>query len=153
MTSVPKRSWAEIVGIAGVIGSLVFVGIEVSQNTAAVRGATYQAIVDASQTQTQWFAENEEIRHFKVRIAEGALMADFTAEENLLIAAEYIMTIRRIENVFVQVAERLIPEEAVLRFRPSADYFEDEYFKEFWAIYGPAIEPEFHQYFEGEFLR
>ena len=39
-----NRIILEGVGIVSVIGSLVFVGLEISQNTAAVRGATQQDI-------------------------------------------------------------------------------------------------------------
>ena len=35
-----KRNIIEIVGIVSVVGSLVFVGIEIKQKTSAVRGAT-----------------------------------------------------------------------------------------------------------------
>jgi hypothetical protein len=135
-----------------VIASLIFVGFEVRQNTAAVRGATYQSIADASLEQVRWFADNERLLGFRARVEQGALEADFTREENLLQGADYIMTIRRIENIFVQVREGLVGEEAILRFRPSQEYFESSYFREFWTLWGPQLEPQFRAYFEREFL-
>ncbi len=147
-----KKSWIELVGMGGVIGSLIFVALEVRQNTAAVRGATCQAIVDASLSQIQWFAENDDIRRLRVQIVEGAQQADFTAEENLLITADYVMTVRRIENIFVQIREGLVPGEAVSRFRPAANYFEGKYFEGFWTEWRPSLEPSFAEYFEREFL-
>ena len=39
-----NRKYFEIIGLLSVIGSLVFVGLEINQNTAAVRGATQQEI-------------------------------------------------------------------------------------------------------------
>ena len=39
-----NRQLIEIIGILSVVGSLIFVGIEISQNTTAVRGATQQAV-------------------------------------------------------------------------------------------------------------
>ena len=41
-----KRNILEIIGFFSVIASLVFVGMEIRQNTTAVRGATNQAISD-----------------------------------------------------------------------------------------------------------
>ena len=41
-----KRAFIEIFGLISVIGSLLFVGVEISQNTQAVRGATHQAVSD-----------------------------------------------------------------------------------------------------------
>ena len=39
-----KREVLEIFGLIGVIGSLVFVGVEVRQNTAEIRGSTHQSM-------------------------------------------------------------------------------------------------------------
>ncbi len=52
-----RKNLGETLAAVGVIGSLVFVGIEIRQNTAAVRGATLQAISDAytaSSTRIRW---------------------------------------------------------------------------------------------------
>ena len=147
-----SRTWVEVVGSLGVIASLVFVGLEVRQNTAAVRGATYQAIADASQEQTLWFADNEEIRHLQVRTFLGDTEEDFTPEENLMLTSNYAMVVRRVENVFVQVREGLVEEEAVLRFRPAGNFFTPPRFREYWEVYAPQLEPEFRAYFEREFL-
>lgn len=149
-----KRNWVELIGVVGVVASLVFVGLEVRQNTAAVRGATYQAFADSSLQQVLWFADNERLLGFWVRIRDdGALAEDFTEEENLLIGANYVMTIRRIENIYVQVREGLVEAEAALRFRPSANYFDTPYFRQFWTDWKPQLEAEFVAYFESEFLQ
>ncbi|NIV18322.1 MAG: hypothetical protein GWN47_07875 [Woeseiaceae bacterium] len=152
MDSNSKRKWIDLIGATGVIASLIFVGLEVRQNTTAVRGATYQSIADASLQQVQWWADNEKLLQYEVRIDEGALPDDFTLEENLVIRANFVMTIRRIENIYVQVREGLVEEEAVLRFRPSNEYFESPYFREFWANWRLETEPAFRDYFEREFL-
>jgi hypothetical protein len=72
------RKWIDLLGATGVVASLIFVGLEVRQNTAAVRGATYQSIADSSQQQVQWWADNEKLLHHEVRIDEGALSGEFT---------------------------------------------------------------------------
>ena len=146
------RKWIDWLGALGVVASLIFVGLEVRQNTAAVRGATYQSIADSSLQQVQWWADNEKLLQHEVRIDEGAVSSDFTPEENLVIQATFVMTIRRIENIYVQVREGLVEEEAVLRFRPSKDYFETPYFQEFWVKWQLEMEPTFRDYFEQEFL-
>ena len=147
-----NRNTVELIGVVGVVVSLVFVGLEVRQNTSAVRGATYQAIADASLEQLIWFADNEKLLQFWVRIMNGAVPDGFSEEEQLVIGANYVMTIRRIENIYVQVREGLVEEEAALRFRPSSDYFESPYFQEFWKGWKPQMEPSFVEYFETEFL-
>jgi len=96
-----KRKWIDLFGAVGVIASLVFVGFAVGQNTAAVRGATYQAIVDSSLQHVQWWEDNEKLLQFDARIQGGALSDEFTDDENLLTRASIVMTIRRIENIYV----------------------------------------------------
>jgi hypothetical protein len=152
MDSKSKRKWIDWLGAVGVVASLIFVGLEVRQNTAAVRGATYQSIADSSLQQVQWWAGNEKLLQHEVRIDEGALPGAFTAEENLLIQATFVMTIRRLENIYVQVREGLVEEDAVLRFRPSKDYFTTPYFLDFWAGWRAEVEPAFRDFFEREFL-
>ena len=39
-----KRQYIEILGLLSVIASLLFVGVEIRQNTTAIRGATQQDI-------------------------------------------------------------------------------------------------------------
>lgn len=151
MTS-PKRNWVELIGVVGVVASLVFVGLEVRQNTAAIKGATYQAVADSSLEHVRWFADNEKLLQFTVKINNGAMPDDFTPEENFLISSNFVMSIRRIENIYVQVREGLVEEEAILRFRPAEGYFDVPHFLQFWEGWRPNVEPAFREYFESEFL-
>ncbi|MDH4047088.1 MAG: hypothetical protein OEW68_02870 [Gammaproteobacteria bacterium] len=122
MLSDSNKNWVELIGVLGVVASLVFVELEVRQNTAAVRGATYQAIADASLQQVIWFADNEKLRPLWIRIRDdGASPYDFTAEENLVIRANYVMTIRRIENIYVQVREGPVDPAYPSRAPPKGD--------------------------------
>jgi hypothetical protein len=56
-----NRIILEGVGIVSVIGSLIFVGLEISQNTAAVRGATQQEISYQVSEMYKIGAENDKI--------------------------------------------------------------------------------------------
>ncbi len=147
-----RRDLVEVLGVLGVIASMIFVGIEIRQNTAAVRGATYQSIADSSLQHVQWWAGNEKLLQLESEIDEGALSEDFAHSENLLIQANIVMTLRRMENIYVQVQEGLVQDDAVLRFRPSHYYFHSAYFQEFWAEYRLEVEPVFRDFFEQEFI-
>ena len=56
-----NRKIFEIVGVVSVVGSLLFVGIEINQNTTAVRGATQQAVSSQVAEMYRIVAENERI--------------------------------------------------------------------------------------------
>ena len=67
-----KSSWYELIGLLGVVSSLVFVGIEIRQNTSAIKGATHQTIAE----------ENNQAKAIKVfitkqDITQGLLMERF----------------------------------------------------------------------------
>jgi hypothetical protein len=47
MTSTRNQRIAEFVGLVGVIGSLVFVGLEVRQSTLATKAATDASLADS----------------------------------------------------------------------------------------------------------
>lgn len=135
----------------GVIASLLLLAREVQQNTMAVRGATYQAIADASIDHTTWFASHERLPALVARVSEGAVTSDFTLEEQVLLRALYVTTVRRMENIFVQVEEGLVGEEAIERFRPSENFFDNTYFGEYWASGDVRFEPRFKAFFEENF--
>ena len=47
MSGWTTRGIAEVIGLVGIVGSLVFVGLEVRQNSVATRASTNAAVADA----------------------------------------------------------------------------------------------------------
>ena len=143
----------DLLAAAGVVGSLIFVGLEVRQNTAAVRGATYQAISDASVGSAEWLATDEYIRALMVRVTQGAVPDDFSEEDNLAVAGIYYSIIRRIENVYLQVNEGLISQTAYQHFRPGRGAFlAAPYFALVWPRYRNDFASDFVRFFEREYV-
>ena len=56
-----KNLWLEIIGLMGIISSLVFVGVEIRQNTAAVKGATHQTVSEQINELTLTIASDERL--------------------------------------------------------------------------------------------
>ena len=56
-----NRKFIEIIGLLSVIGSLIFVGLEINQNTAAIRGATQQEVSYQISEMYKMGVENEKI--------------------------------------------------------------------------------------------
>ncbi len=46
MDSNSKRKWIDLLGAVGIVASLIFVGLEVRQNTLISRGAAVQSITE-----------------------------------------------------------------------------------------------------------
>ena len=72
-----KRNTLELVGFVSVIASLIFVGMEIRQNTTAVRGSTNQAISDQATELYLAMATDRNIARLTVKLYEGALREDF----------------------------------------------------------------------------
>ena len=56
-----KKGIIEILGLLALIGSLIFVGIEIRQNSLAVRGATHQSISEQVTKLYMHVATNERL--------------------------------------------------------------------------------------------
>ena len=150
----PPPRLAGVVSAAAVVLSLIFVGYEIRQNSAAVRGATYQSIMEASVAYTEWIASDERVAGLIVRVMNGAGPEDFSAEDNLALTAVYFSGIRRGQNVYLQLKEGLISEDAFEHFRgPRGEsMFRTPYFDAAWPEYRVALPPDFIPFFEREWM-
>ena len=73
-----NRIILEGVGIFSVIGSLLFVGVEIRQNTAAVRGATQQDISYQISEMYKIGVENDKIASIMTRSYQGLKTVSYT---------------------------------------------------------------------------
>ena len=98
----PKKSYkglVEVLGMVAVVGSLIFVGLEVRQNASATRGATQQQLSAAAREVTLLLAEPD-IAELWQRAASdrGSLSA---AEERSMFALA-LATFRVYEDAYYQ---------------------------------------------------
>ena len=66
-----NRKFFEVIGLFSVVGSLIFVGIEIKQNTTAVRGATQQAVSSQVAEMYRILAENERMANLVSIASKG----------------------------------------------------------------------------------
>ena len=139
----------ELVAAFGVIASLVFVGAEIGQNTAAVRGATYQAISDLASSGTLEAATSDHLPLLMATVRdEDPGLNDLEPEDRERLRFLYLYTVRRLENIWVQVSEGMIDQNAFDRFMPSAGYLQARAFKDFWQLNRPNLSSDFVSFFE-----
>lgn len=145
---------AGVVSAAAVVLSLIFVGYEIRQNSAAVRGATYQSVMEASVGYAEWVASDERVAGLVVRVMNGEGPEDFSEEENLAITGIYYSGIRRAQNVYLQLSEGLISETAFEHFRgPSgSSLYRAPYFDTVWPEYREGLPTDFIPFFEREWM-
>ena len=97
-----NRKYFEIIGLLSVIGSLVFVGLEINQNTAAVRGATQQEISYQISEMYKIGVENDKIASIMSRSYQGLKKSELTETEFLQFWLFSMLGYRRVENIYLQ---------------------------------------------------
>jgi len=91
----------------GVIAGIVFLGMELRQNTAAVQGATYQALSDGISSQYIGVAHDSALAQALLRIYRAEVNRtdpepEFSEAESAQIIWYYNALIQRLENSYFQ---------------------------------------------------
>jgi hypothetical protein len=144
----------ETLGVLAVVASLVFVGLEIRQNTAVARGQTRQDLAALNQEwlilQSTDSAFNSIYRRFWIE-ADSAL----TASEVDRALFGMRLNMRRMENVFFQFREGLVEESALgsYGFQAVPLMFRTRRFVEFWVTRDErrAYDPDFVKFLEERF--
>jgi hypothetical protein len=138
----------ETVGIIGVIASLVFVGLEIRQNTTVARGQTRQDLAAlnqewlvlmstdsafASTFQKAWVEHNRDLSQHEVWRAHFGMR----------------MHLRRLENVYLQFAEGLVDASALQSYGFQSELlFRSATFRDFWSVEQSGFDPGFVRYLD-----
>jgi len=141
-----KRNIIEIVGIVSVVGSLVFVGIEVKQNTSAVRGATQQAVSSQVSEMYRIVSESERIAELINRALKGASKSDLSEADYVSFWNFQMMGLRRIENIYLQYKNGLLTEDAFSRI--GMGIYRTKLVSEVWEERKGDFEKDFVIFFE-----
>ena len=142
-----NRQIFEIIGLLSVIGSLIFVGIEINQNTAAVRGATQQEVSDQISEFYKIGIENERMAYITHQAMNGDISKDdlsVTDYQRFLFLS--MLGFRRVENVYLQYKNGFLDKVAFDRIGMS--FYRTNLVREIWEERREAFDPEFAEFFE-----
>ena len=101
----------ESIGMLGIMGSLIFVGIEVSQNSSIARTASYQSYIDGFTELNLAQINDNDLNSLMVRASTGTSKSEFTPEEVRKINLFYIAMLRQWEGLYRSVREGILREE------------------------------------------
>lgn len=141
----------ETLGLMAVVASLVFVGLEIRQNTAVARGQARQELAALNQ---EWLIlqSTDSVFHHIFRKAWIEPDAPLSPDEAARAAWAMRLNVRRLENVYFQFAEGLVGESALHSYGfQAAPLFRSARFREFWLNEKGAFDPAFVRAFEGRF--
>lgn len=102
---------AELVGLAAIVLSLVFVGLEIRQSAAATRGATQQALADSAREASEALATDLETAELTLRFLSADDWSGFSDSERFRVVLLFTSMLRVYENAHYQWREgNLAPE-------------------------------------------
>ena len=142
-----NRQIFEIIGLLSVIGSLIFVGIEINQNTSAVRGATQQEVSSQISEFYKIGIENERMAYITYQAMNGDITKDDlndTDYQRFLFLS--MMGFRRVENVYLQYKNGFLDKVAFDRIGMA--FYQTNLVREIWEARREAFDPDFAEFFE-----
>ena len=141
-----KPSWvwketAEVIGVLGVIASLIFVAFEIRQNTNAVRSATIQALSEQSYDTARLSIEVPEAREAFLAAQTDSLNEEQRALLDFMIAG----ALRIHQNRYLQVRLGVLDEATSLEIGGGGIY-RLPYFREHWSSSRKNYSQGFQEY-------
>ena len=149
------RTIGELLAGVAVVASLVFVGMELRQNTAAVRAQTRQGLAERNGDFITSISENPELaRAFDLRWEPDGISRPGVLTHTDSVQARLAMAglLRSVENVYLQFNEGVI-DETVLEsyaFRQNP-VFGTPQFLEYWVAVRDRFDARFVAAFEMEY--
>ena len=138
----------------GVIGSLVFVGLELRQNTTAVRAQTRQGLADRNAQTIYSVAENPELARAWTLMWQRDTLAGQVLTMADSAQARWGMwgMLRQVEHAFLQVEEGVLPRSSLMGygFRGNTNFMTPQ-FASFWESIRHRFDARFVAAFEAEY--
>ena len=142
-----KRIIFEIFGLLGVIGSLIFVGVEIRQNTSEIRGSTHQSVSEQINELYLTIAENERLSNLMSEMMVKPNLRDKINTTDQLSLDFLILTgLRRVENIYLQYLDGILSKDAFDRI--GMNFYRKNYAMQTWEKYKDGFDNDFVSFFE-----
>ena len=141
-----NRTIVEIIGFLSLVGSLAFVGVEIRQNTSAVRGATNQAISDQVGELMLTIATDDNLARLVKRLYDGETQDQFDPVDDMRLYMTIMTGLRRVEKIFLQIEDGILDDRAFDRIGLS--FYRSNYGQEIWQANKQFFDREFVPFIE-----
>tara|TARA_B100001250_G_scaffold363512_1_gene342890 strand:- start:197 stop:673 length:477 start_codon:yes stop_codon:yes gene_type:complete len=141
-----KREIFEIAGLIGVIGSLIFVGVEIRQNTSEIRGSTHQSVSEQINELYLTIAEDERLSKLVSEMIQNPnLRESLNLTDQLSLDFTVLTGLRRIENIYLQHLDGILSQDAFDRI--GMRFYRTKYAKQTWEKYKGGFDSNFVLFF------
>jgi len=141
-----KRQNIEAIGLVSVIASLIFVGVEIRQNTTAIRGATQQEISYQISEIYKIAVENEKIALITSQAYKGIEKDDLSETDFSRFWLFTMMGLRRVENIYLQYNNGFVGYEAFDRIDMA--FYRTSLVRQIWEERKNSFDPAFVVFYE-----
>jgi len=141
-----KRQNVEVIGLVSVIASLIFVGVEIRQNTTAIRGATQQEISYQISEIYKIAVENEKIALITSQAYKGIEKDDLSETDFSRFWLFAMMGLRRVENIYLQYNNGFVGYEAFDRIDMA--FYRTSLVRQIWEERKNSFDPDFVVFYE-----
>ena len=136
-----------LLGALGVIASLIFVGVEIRQNTAAVRSATIMDTSNQVMTLLLTLATDDDLTRIYAELnAENLGLDSLDPQDAIRFSMFVVAGLRRVENVFLQVDQGVLNPTALGQVGMS--FYQLRAAREVWALIRLDVAEEFTTYWD-----
>ena len=137
----------ELIGIAAIVISLVFVGYELRQSTAIARSDAYSSFSSRFMELASSAALDKRMSDLISQVNQGALPGDFEPDERVSIRMYQHAAVRVWEGLFRSVQAGVLPEEA-LESAAKGILINNNFFRSTWDSTKQLYTNDFVAYFE-----
>ena len=148
MSNVRWKDLVEIIGTVSIIATLVFVGLEIRQNTNAVRSAAVQDISRWSYDATILLVENTDLLEARYT----PCVSDLSEEQYIRMRAWYAALLRVQLNRYYQIRLGIIDEQMAASIGGKGAAYRHPFFAEIWPVLKVDFDKGFQDYVEIEVL-
>jgi len=143
-----RREIFEAIGLLAIVASLIFLAVEINQNTNALFGQSRQSVLEAAQNELFVLVEHPEVSLSVVK--EGPL----TPEENVRLDAYLAATLRAREYAYLQYRAGAIDEEQWnAEVAVAKSILNAERVRLWWSVVGRNnSSPEFAEFVESQII-
>ncbi len=139
----------EVLGLVAVAVSLVFVGLEVRQNTIASRAAAYQE--HGSHLSDQWLALAQDPALTRLFLANEDNWDELTEVEKAQLTYVWIASFRSYETILLQVEEGLLDQDAMDRLGWGEAFDPGFQVQMLWPDIARNLNPHIREHLEAKF--
>jgi hypothetical protein len=140
---------AALIGGAGVVVTLIYLAIEIRQNTRAVRSASYQSFTDSINEANRMCCEDAELRQILAKAFEDDYQS-LTQDEQIRVGYLWLMAFRVFESFYYQHTAGTVPPGAWENQadRSMRDLLRWTAIRQWWQANTFGFLPEFESYVE-----